>query len=68
MKQMKQYGMFLFLLAMLSSCSGGRKNRDAALVYWSSNNIGEITFSQKTVDAWNLIHPDISLKYQPVPE
>ncbi|MCK5134936.1 MAG: extracellular solute-binding protein [Bacteroidales bacterium] len=65
---MKQFGIFLFLLAMLSSCSGGRKNRDAALEYWSSNNIGEITFSRKIVDAWNIAHPDITWEYQPIPE
>ena len=68
MKQIKQYGIFLFLLVILSSCLGGKKNRDSSLEYWSSNNIGEITFSQKIVDEWNLTHPDLSLKYQPIPE
>ena len=68
MKHIKQYGLFLFLLGLLSSCSGGRKNKDSALEYWSSNNIGEINFSREIVEAWNLKHPELTLKFQPVPE
>ena len=68
MKQIKQYGLFLFLLVILLSCSGGRKNKDSSLKYWSSNNNGEITFSREIVEAWNLAHPDFTLKYQPIPE
>ncbi|MEA3476847.1 MAG: extracellular solute-binding protein, partial [Bacteroidota bacterium] len=68
MKQIKHYGVFLFLLVILTSCSGGKKNKDSSLEYWSSNNNGEITFSQKVVDEWNLAHPDLSVKYQPIPE
>lgn len=68
MKQIKQYGIFIFLLVILPSCYCGRKNKDSALEYWSSNNNGEITFSRKIVEAWNLQHPDHTLKYQPIPE
>src|SRR4030043_955437 len=68
MKRIKQYEIFLFLLVILSSCYFGRKNKDSVLEYWSSNNNGEITFSRKTVEAWNLLHPDYTLKYQPIPE
>ena len=68
MKQIKQYGLFLFLLGFLSSCSGGRKSKDSSLEYWSSNNIGEINFSRKIVEAWDLEHPELTLKFQPVPE
>jgi multiple sugar transport system substrate-binding protein len=68
MKQIKQYGLFLLLLGLLSSCSGRRKNKDSTIEYWSSNNIGEITFSQEIADAWNLMHPNLTLKYQPIPE
>ena len=63
-----QYGLFLLLLGFLSSCSGGRTNKDLTLEYWSSNNIGEITFSRKITEAWNLKHPDFTLSYQPIPE
>ena len=68
MNRIKQYGLFLFLLGFVSSCSGGRKNKDSALEYWSSNNIGEINFSREIVEAWNLKHPEFTLKFQPVPE
>src|SRR4030066_2561528 len=68
MKRIKQYEIFLFLLIILPSCYFGSKNKDSALEYWSSNNNGEITFSRKTVEAWNLLHPDHTLKYQPIPE
>src|SRR4030042_1193642 len=68
MKRIKQYEIFLFLFVILPSCYFGRKNKDSALEYWSSNNNGEITFSRKTVEAWNLLHPDHTLKYQPIPE
>jgi len=68
MKLINQYGIILLLLAIISSCSGGRKNRDSILEYWSSNNNGEILFSQEVVEAWNLQHPDRTIKYQPIPE
>jgi len=50
------------------ACSGGNKDRDSVLEYWSSNNIGEITFSREIVEAWNLKHPESTLKFQPIPE
>lgn len=65
---MKLNGMLFILLVILSSCSVGRNNNGSGLEYWSSNNIGEITFSRITVDAWNLNHPDFILKFQPIPE
>jgi len=68
MKRISQYGIYLFLLVILSACSGGKNDRDSILEYWSSNNIGEITFSQKIVEAWNLEHPGSTLKFQPIPE
>ena len=68
MKRILQYGIYLFLLVILAACSGDRKNKDSTIEYWSSNNIGEITFSQEIADAWNLMHPNLTLKYQPIPE
>jgi len=68
MKQIKQYGFFLILLVIVSSCSGGRKNKYSSLEYWSSNNNFEIVFSRERVEAWNLAHPDLTIKYQPIPE
>jgi multiple sugar transport system substrate-binding protein len=68
MKRILQYDIYLVLLVILPACSGGNKDRDSVLEYWSSNNIGEITFSRKMVEAWNLEHPELSLKFQPIPE
>ena len=64
---MARYGLFIILM-VLSSCSGGRKNKDSALDYWCSNNIGEITFSDDRVDAWNQTYPESTVSYQPIPE
>ncbi|MEN8227955.1 MAG: extracellular solute-binding protein [Bacteroidota bacterium] len=65
---MKQYGAIFILLAGLTSFSCVRDNKDSVLEYWSSNNIGEITFSQKMVDDWNLTRDSFAVKYQPIPE
>jgi multiple sugar transport system substrate-binding protein len=67
-KRILQYGIYLFLLVIQPACSGGNRDRDSVLEYWSSNNIGEITFSQKMVDSWNFEHPESTIKFQPIPE
>ncbi|MEZ4932415.1 MAG: hypothetical protein R2788_09890 [Saprospiraceae bacterium] len=41
---------------------------EQALVYWSSNNGGEINFSQWGSRSLNTNHSDSPVKYQPVPE
>lgn len=65
---MRHCRLFFILLVpwTLFSCGGDKDN--PALEYWSSNNIGEITFSQKIVDKWNLAQDGLDLKYQPIPE
>ncbi|MCD4832612.1 MAG: extracellular solute-binding protein [Bacteroidales bacterium] len=68
MKQIKQYGIFLFLLVILSSCSNRAKDNNFALSYWSSSNNSEIEFANILVDNWNSQHPDEKIQYQPVPE
>ena len=67
MNKIKLNGIFL-ILVILASCSGGAKDRDYALEHWSSSNTGEIIFAKKMVEAWNLNHPEQSVKFQPVPE
>lgn len=49
-------------------CRKGEGATGYALQYWSSNNSGEIRFSQWAVERWNQEHPNALLKYQPVPE
>lgn len=60
---------YLFALAtVLTTCSKESGASGNSLQYWSSNNSGEIQFSQWAVDRWNQAHPDNPVKYQPVPE
>lgn len=63
---------FLFICALacwtIIACRDSSIKQEEALVYWSSNNGGEINFSQWAVDRWNTNHPNSPVKYQPVPE
>ena len=63
-------GIVLLLLAVaaLSGCRQERIRKGYDLEYWSSNNGGEIQFSQWAVDRWNKARPNDPVKYQPVPE
>lgn len=38
------------------------------VLYWSSNNGGEIKFAKWAVERWNLAHPDQPVHFQPIPE
>ena len=53
----------------MSACrSDLARKGNSGVLYWSSNNGGEIKFSKWAVDRWNQAHPDSPVKYQPVPE
>jgi multiple sugar transport system substrate-binding protein len=52
----------------LSGCRQSSGPRGHALEYWSSNNGGEILFSQWAVERWAQRYPNLPIKYQPVPE
>jgi multiple sugar transport system substrate-binding protein len=63
------FGASLVLLVLvLASCSRERGTSDNQITYWSSNNGGEIAFSNWAVDAWQRQQPAGKIKYQPVPE
>ncbi|MBK8566316.1 MAG: extracellular solute-binding protein [Saprospiraceae bacterium] len=64
------FGIIFFAgLLFLSGCGNdASQQNDYAIVYWSSNNGGEIAFSKWAVERWNQAHPDRPVKYQPVPE
>ena len=55
-------------MVLMNSCSQKKTNKNASLSYWSSNNNGEIIFSQAMVNQWNKQHPENTIKFQPVPE
>jgi len=59
---------FLALAFLLASCSKGHNKKGYSLEYWSSNNGGEIRFSEWVVGRWNGQRPEDKAKYQPVPE
>ncbi len=46
---MRHCRLFFILLAALTLFSCGGDKDDSTLEYWSSNNIGEITFSQQII-------------------
>jgi multiple sugar transport system substrate-binding protein len=56
------------LCFVVSSCGTEGVSDDYLIEYWSSNNGGEIEFSQSMVQAWNAANPGSQVKYQPVPE
>jgi multiple sugar transport system substrate-binding protein len=41
---------------------------DHGLVFWSSTNTEEISFSKKYIERWNQQHPESPVTFQPVPE
>ena len=55
-------------ILLFSHCTSDEVNKDYIIEYWSSNNGGEIQFSQKMVTSWNNKYPTNAVKYQPVPE
>lgn len=64
--------LFIFYLltvaTVLTTCRKESGASGNSLQYWSSNNSGEIQFSQWAVNRWNQAHPENPVKYQPVPE
>ncbi|GAB3329270.1 extracellular solute-binding protein [Larkinella ripae] len=64
---MKTARLLLLLLPFLfSSCENRRTER--SLVFWCSNNAGEITFAKEFTERWRQARPDKPLRYQPIPE
>lgn len=59
-----------FLLALgLGACSKETaRNGGQSVLYWSSNNGGEINFAKWAVEHWNQAHPDQPVHFQPIPE
>ena len=62
----KVFGLLMGLVFF--SCVKQSMEQEDALVYWSSNNGGEIQFSKWAVDKWKADHPGQPFRYQPVPE
>ncbi len=65
-----KYCLALILVLIVSVCSpdGKASDSDYKLTFWSSNNSFEIQHAREIVSKWNEMHPDLQVKYQPVPE
>ena len=58
---------FLSLLLLLTGChQESATNRP--LIFWCSNNAGEIAFAKAFTQQWQQQRPDKPLRYQPIPE
>jgi multiple sugar transport system substrate-binding protein len=65
---LKHYTAFVCLLMIAWSCQQPTAATDQGITYWSSNNGGEIRFSQWAVKQWNEAHPEQPVRFQPIPE
>ena len=67
-RRLRRSARLLLLALLLASCGKGHNKKGYSLEYWSSNNGGEIRFSEWVVGQWNGRQPEAKVKYQPVPE
>jgi len=63
----KQYIIFLLIVMIFNSCNRSNNDKDNTLLFWSSNNMGEIEFTKYFVDQWNATSPT-EVRFQPIPE
>ncbi len=58
--------LFSLLVLLLSTCAPKKQARP--LLFWCSNNAGEVTFAKEFTQRWQQQRPDKPLRCQPVPE
>ena len=63
----KRYLIVLCILSAFFSCVNSKNDKDQTLLFWSSNNNGEIEFSKHFVEQWNS-NETTPIKFQPIPE
>ncbi len=63
----KRYIVFILILMTFFSCSKSKNEKDNSLLFWSSNNMGEIEFTKYYVKQWNE-EQATKVRFQPVPE
>ncbi|MFQ5674979.1 MAG: extracellular solute-binding protein [bacterium] len=69
--RLKNKNVVLLFLIFGLICGCGRPSDtdpQGGLVYWSSNNPYEIELAREVIKNWRRSHPDIPVKYQPIPE
>ncbi|PRY41955.1 carbohydrate ABC transporter substrate-binding protein (CUT1 family) [Spirosoma oryzae] len=60
--------LFVLLILFTIGCQSREGGKPRALVFWCSNNGGEIQFAREFVERWQRTRPDKPLRYQPIPE
>lgn len=60
--------LLILIWLFIQSCNSENENSDTLLIYWCSNNSYEIQFAKQKTEKWNKNNPNVSVKYQPVPE
>lgn len=60
--------LYISLVFLLVSCSGNRNEDTDSLLFWSSNNAGEITFAEQGAELWNNSAKQTKVRFQPIPE
>jgi len=63
----KRHIILVLVVMIFMSCNKSNKENDNALLFWSSNNRGEIEFTEHFVNQWNS-NETTTLKFQPIPE
>jgi multiple sugar transport system substrate-binding protein len=54
------------LLLLMYGCTSSEKSEQ--LLFWSSSNSQEITYSKALIGQWNESHPGNTIRFQPIPE
>lgn len=63
---LKNVFLVLSLLLFFTACSNS--DEDKQMLFWSSSNAQEITYSTQLLDQWNKDHPEKQIRFQPIPE
>ncbi len=63
----KRYIIAVMIVMAFCSCNNSKNKNDNSLLFWSSNNMGEIEFTKYFVDQWNTTS-QTEIKFQPIPE
>ena len=63
----KMKNTYLILLILFCACNSSTQQNNNTLLFWSSNNRGEIEFSEHFVDKWNK-NQETKVRFQPIPE
>ena len=63
----KRYIIIVLIVFTSFSCNKSKKENDHTLLFWSSNNRGEIEFTEYFVKQWNK-EQETKVRFQPIPE